>query len=45
MNDEQLNKIWEALDSKITKLNDRTKIHTIQIKELQKQIKELKNDK
>ncbi|HUS50790.1 MAG TPA: hypothetical protein VMZ91_11540 [Candidatus Paceibacterota bacterium] len=36
--DEELAKIWEALDSRISTLNKRTKAHTIYIRELRKQI-------
>lgn len=43
MNDEELKKIWQGLDTRITTLNDRTKSHTLQIKELEKKIKELSN--
>jgi chaperonin cofactor prefoldin len=43
MNDQELEKIWKQLDSRITVINNRTKIHTIQIKELEKKIKELEN--
>ncbi len=39
MNDEELIKMWKQLDTRISTLNDRTKNHTLQIKELQKLIK------
>lgn len=42
MNEEELRKIWQALDSRISTINDRTKSHTLQIKEQQKEIKDLK---
>jgi len=45
MKEEEFMKIWQSLDSRITVINNRTKSHTIQIKELQKQIKELENGK
>jgi len=38
MNDEDFMKIWNALDSRISTLNKRTKAHTIYIRELRKQI-------
>jgi len=38
MEDEEFAKIWQALDSRITTINDRTKKHTIDIRELRKQI-------
>jgi len=41
MNNEEFNKIWQRLDSRIEVINDRTKNHTIYIKELKKEIKEL----
>jgi len=41
MNDEELEKIWRGLDTRISTLNDRTKRQTIQIGELNKRIKEL----
>ena len=44
MNDEELKKIWQGLDTRITTLNERTKSHTIQIKELEKKIKEQKEN-
>ena len=44
MNDEDFEKIWYALDNRITTINDRTKAHTIEIRELKKKIKELKNE-
>ena len=40
MKDEEFEKIWYALDGRITKINDRTKAHTIQIRELKKKLKE-----
>lgn len=42
MNDEELMKIWAALDTRIETINKRTKIHTIEIKELQKALKKEK---
>lgn len=42
MNDADFAKVWSALDTRITSINDRTKAHTIEIKELQKEIKNLK---
>ena len=44
MKDEEFEKIWYALDSRITTINDRTKAHTIQIRELKKKIKELEDE-
>ena len=41
MNDDEFSKIWTALDNRITAINDRTKAHTIQIKELEKKIKNI----
>lgn len=41
MNEEELKKIWQGLDTRITTLNERTKNHTIQIKELEKKMEEL----
>ena len=41
MNSEELAKIWQKMDSRITTINDRSKGHTLQIKELFKLIKEL----
>lgn len=43
MNDEELRKIWQALDSRLTTINDRTKAHTIKIKEIEKRLKDLEN--
>jgi len=45
MNDVELNKIWTTLDSRITTINERTKAHTIQIKELEKKIKGIETKK
>ena len=42
MNNKQLEEIWRKLDTRIETINQRTKIQTIKIKELQKQLKELK---
>lgn len=39
MNEEELKKIWQSLDTRITTLNERTKIHTLQIKELEKKLR------
>jgi chaperonin cofactor prefoldin len=39
MEEQELKKIWQGLDTRITTLNERTKNHTIQIKELEKQLK------
>ena len=41
MEDEHFAKIWQALDSRITTINDRTKGHTIEIRELRNMVKEL----
>lgn len=41
MNEEELKKIWQGLDTRITTLNERTKNHTIRIKEIEKKLKEL----
>ena len=41
MNDEEFEKLWCALDTRITTINERTKAHTIQIRDLKKEIKEL----
>jgi chaperonin cofactor prefoldin len=43
MNDEELKKIWQQLDTRISTLNDRTKAHTIQLENMNKEIKLLKN--
>jgi len=42
MDEKELAKVWTALDTRITTLNDRTKAHTLQIKELRKDIQMLK---
>lgn len=42
-NQVDLQKLFQQLDTRITTLNDRTKVHTIQIKRLEKEIKELRN--
>lgn len=42
MEEEELRKLWQALDTRITTINDRTKAHTLQIKELEKRINEIK---
>jgi len=44
ISDKDLEKIWQGLDTRITTINERTKIHTIEIRELRKKIKELKNE-
>lgn len=41
MNEEELKKIWQSLDTRITTLNERTKNHTIKLKEIEKKIKDL----
>ena len=38
MNEEELSKVWVALDTRITSINDRTKRQTIQITELAKEM-------
>ena len=43
MNELQLEKMWQQLDTRITTVNDRTKGHTSEIRELKKRIKELEN--
>lgn len=43
MNDEEIDKkIFRPLNTRIESINKRTKIHTIQIRDLEKEIKELK---
>ena len=44
MNDTDFAKVWSALDTRITAINERTKSITIKIKNLEKEIKELKNN-
>ena len=39
MNDIELQKIWQGLDTRISTINDRTKRQTIQIENLQKKVK------
>ena len=41
MNDEELEKIWRALDSRIATINERTKTHTIYLREMEKRLKQL----
>jgi chaperonin cofactor prefoldin len=41
VNDAELAKVWTAMDTRIETLNARTKAHTIEIKDLEKAIKEL----
>lgn len=41
MNEEELRKIWQGLDTRITTLNERTKNHTLKLKEIEKRIEEL----
>ena len=41
MEDEHFAKIWQALDTRITTINDRTKGHTIEIRELTKLFREM----
>jgi len=41
MDDEELRKLWQALDTRISTINDRTKAHTIQIERIEKKIKEI----
>lgn len=41
MEDEELGKIWQTLDNRITAINNRTKCHTIDIRELRNMVKEL----
>lgn len=41
----ELQQIISALDTRITTINDRTKSHTIQIRELSKKIELLENPK
>jgi hypothetical protein len=41
MNDDELIKVLSAFDSRITTINDRTKAHTIDIKNIEKRLKEL----
>ena len=42
MKEEELAKIWQALDTRIETINERTKIHTIRIRDIEKLIKELR---
>jgi len=42
MDDEELRKLWQATDTRISTINDRTKAHTIQIKRLEEEIKKIK---
>ncbi len=44
MNNKELEKIWKALDTRITTLNERTKNHTAELRELNKRIKELEQN-
>ena len=39
---EELEKIWSALNTRIETINERTKNHTIDIRELKKEIKKWK---
>lgn len=41
MEEEELMKIWQSLDTRITTINKRTKAHTLQINEIEKKLKEL----
>jgi uncharacterized protein YdcH (DUF465 family) len=43
MNDEEFYEMWKQFDTRITTINERTKSHTIQISELKKEIKEVKD--
>ena len=45
MEEEELEKIWQKLDTRITTINERTKSHTIEIRELKKKVKELQKCK
>jgi predicted nucleic acid-binding Zn-ribbon protein len=38
---EEVEKIFRSLDTRITTINDRTKAHTLEIGELKKRVKEL----
>ncbi len=40
MNKKELERIWRSLDTRISTINKRTKIHTIEIRELKKRLKE-----
>lgn len=42
MKDKELEKIWRALDTRITTINERTKTHTMEIRELRKILTESK---
>ena len=41
MNDKELEKIWQRLDTKINTINERTKAHTFEIRELWRILKQL----
>jgi len=41
MNDKELEKIWQRLDSRITTINERTKAQTLEIREIRKILTEL----
>lgn len=45
MNEQELKKIWQGLDTRITTINERTKNHTIQLKEIEKRLKELEHER
>lgn len=40
MKDEELEVLWQKLSTRIETINERTKIHTLYIKEIQKWIKQ-----
>jgi len=42
MNDQELEKIWIAMNTRIDTINERTKNHTYEIRELRKMLIELK---
>jgi len=39
MNDEEFERIWKSLDTRINTINERTKTHTLEIREIRKQLK------
>ena len=45
VNEEEQAMIWQQLSTRIDTINDRTKNHTLEIRELRNKLKEVKNDK
>ena len=41
MDDKKIEELWRMLDTRITTINERTKGHTLEIRDLKKQIKEI----